>query len=157
MGNLDLLSYFVIGFGTLVVLIPVGLQLIRCLNETCLDPDWRAARRTRQQNGIESIIVAKRDPIVATCGWVLLIEAFCTMAGTVLGAIVYLPGPLDGWFFFSMMVFGAGGASLGLLVNLVFVALFTRWPEYLASSTSTVGRIVGRKVFSAYARWIRHL
>jgi hypothetical protein len=128
-GNLDLVVYFVIGVGTLIVLIPAGLLLIRCLNETWLDPDWRAACRERQQNSIESIIMAKRDPSVATCGWVLRIEAARTMAGTVLGAIVYLPGPLDGWFFFSMMVFGAGGALLGLFVNAVFVVLFVRWPK----------------------------
>ena len=36
-GNLDLVVYFVIGVGTLIVLIPAGLLLIRCLNETWLD------------------------------------------------------------------------------------------------------------------------
>lgn len=128
-GDLELVSYFVIGAGTLIVLIPVGLLLIRRLNETWLDPDWRAARSMRQQNRIESIILAKREPMGATCGWALLIEAVCTMAAAALGAIVYLPGPLDGWFFFSMIVFGAGGAILGLIVNLVFVVLFARWRE----------------------------
>jgi hypothetical protein len=53
--NLDLVVYFVIGVGTFIVLIPVGLLLIRCLNETWLDPDWRAARLKRQQNRIESM------------------------------------------------------------------------------------------------------
>lgn len=128
-GDLDLVAYFVIGVGTLIVLIPVGLLLIRRLNESWLDPDWRAARRKRQQQSIESIIVAKKDPFLATCGWTLLIEAAFTMAGVGLGAIVYLPGPLDGWFFFSMMVFGASGALLGLFVNLVFVVLFARRSE----------------------------
>src|SRR5579871_5898388 len=128
-GNLDLVAYFVIGFGTLIVLIPVGLLLIRRLNETWLDPDWYLTRRKHQQNRLDSILVAKRNPNVATCGWVLLIEAGCTMVGTGLGAIVYLPGPLDGWLFFSMMVFGAGGALLGLFLNAVFVMLFVRWPK----------------------------
>jgi hypothetical protein len=128
-GALDLVAYFVTGVGTLIVLIPLGLLLIRRLNETWLDPDWRVARRKRQQNSIESIIVAKKNPTIVRCGWALLIEAACTMVGAGLGAIVYLPGPMDGWFFFSMMIVGAGGALLGTFVNLVFFVLFARWPE----------------------------
>jgi hypothetical protein len=118
-GDLQLLSYLVIVVGILAVVVPVGLLVIRRLNETWFDADWRAARRARQQNNIESIIVAKRDPMLASCGWALLIETAFTMAGAGIGAIVYLPGPLDGWFFFSMIVFGSGGAILGLFVNLV--------------------------------------
>ncbi len=125
LGALDLLAYLVIGVCTLIVTIPLGLLIVRRLNETWLDADWQAARREQQRNSIESIIVAKSDPIVSSCGWALLIQAVFTMAGAGLGAMVYLPGPLDGWFFFSMMLFGAGGAFLGSFVNTVVI--IGRW------------------------------
>jgi hypothetical protein len=127
LGALDLLVYLLVGVITLAIAAPIALMLIRRLNETWLDANWRTARRERQQNSVESIIVAKRDPVVASCGRALLIEAVFTMAGAGFGAIVYLPRPLDGWFFFSMIVFGAGGALLGLVANTVI--LLIRRPE----------------------------
>lgn len=50
-GDLQMVAYLVIVVGTLAVAIPVGLLLIRRLNETWLDADWRAARGERGQNG----------------------------------------------------------------------------------------------------------
>jgi len=123
----DLVVYLMLGVGFLVVAVPVGLLVIRRLNETWLDPEWRAARRERRRNSIESIIVAKRDPIVSSFVRGLLIEAAFMMAGAGLGAVIYLPGPLDGWFVFSMLLFGAGGSILGLFINLAM--LLAPWPK----------------------------
>lgn len=134
-GDLQLLAYLVTGVGTLVVAVPVGLLVIRRLNETWLDPEWRKARRQRQRNSIESIIVAKSDPIVSSCLWVLLIEIGFIVAGAGLGAAVYLPGPLDGWLVFSMMLFGAGGALLGLFVNCI--VLLVRGSESIGCEEQT--------------------
>ncbi len=124
-GALDLLAYLVIGVGFLAVAVPAGLLVIRRLNETWLDAEWQAARQELQRNSVESIIAAKSDPMASSCGGALLIQTIFTMAGAGLGAIVYLPGPLDGWFFFSMMAYGAAGAFLGLFVNTVVI--IGRW------------------------------
>ena len=119
MGALELLPYLVIGVGSLFIVIPIGLLAIRRLNETWFDADWRAARRARPLGSVESIILTKSDPLVSSCLWALLIESGFTMTGAGLGAFVYLPGPLDGWLFLSMMVYGVGGAFSGLFVNCV--------------------------------------
>lgn len=125
-GDLELLAYLVVGVSALAIVAPLTLIVIRRLNETWLDADWRAARRERRQNSIDSIIVAKSDPILSPIFWSVMLEAAFTLVGAALGAFVYRPGALDGWFYLSMMLFGAGGALLGLFVNLVLALVWVR-------------------------------
>ena len=122
-GDFELLGYLLVGVIALALVVPIALMVLRRLNETWLDADWRAARRQRQQDRIESIIVAKSDPILSSIFWGVLIEAAFTLFGAAIGAFVYLPGPLDGWFIFSMMLFGGGGAFLGLFANTVMLLI----------------------------------
>jgi O-antigen/teichoic acid export membrane protein len=41
------------------------------------------------------------------------VEILLAVIGGVVGAAVYLPGPIDGWFYFSIFAFSAIFACLG--------------------------------------------
>jgi DMSO/TMAO reductase YedYZ heme-binding membrane subunit len=43
-GDPQALAYFIMGLAALLVLAPLALTVVRLLNETWLDPDWRRRR-----------------------------------------------------------------------------------------------------------------
>jgi hypothetical protein len=51
--------------------------------------------------------------------WGLGTEAGIVAAGALVGMVVYLPGPIDGWFYFSLMFFGFWAGVLGAPIGLV--------------------------------------
>lgn len=63
--------------------------------------------------------------ILALC-WGLVIELVLAIIGAAIGGFVYLPGPLDGWFYFYMMIFGTGGLLLGIPISLAVLIYFFR-------------------------------
>jgi hypothetical protein len=66
----------------------------------------------------------KATPVVSALCGALLTETVMIDIGGIIGAMVYLPGPIDGWFYFSMIFFGGAAAILGAPVSVV-VALLT--------------------------------
>jgi hypothetical protein len=68
---------------------------------------------------------------MAVC-WGVLTEVVITLAGIAVGAFVYLPGPIDGWFYFSTMLFGMLAVFLGIPFSIGMAAW--QWPRQGRSS-----------------------
>ncbi len=66
-----------------------------------------------------------KNCLLALC-WSFLSLLALTAIGAAIGAYVYLPGPLDGWFYFHLILFGSGGLLIGVPVSIVVLALLLR-------------------------------
>jgi hypothetical protein len=58
--------------------------------------------------------------VAASFGVLALVELGLLVVGGIVGVIVYLPGPIDGWFYFSILFFSGLAAALGFPVAIIF-------------------------------------